>query len=226
MKIIYYGHSCFGLESEGKHLLFDPFISPNGLASSVNVDEVPCDYMLISHGHEDHVADALAIAKRTGCTVISNYEIVTWFANQGIDKGHPMNTGGNWSFDFGEVKMTYAMHSSVLPDGTYAGNPNGFIIEIGGKRLYYAGDTALNQEMKLIGELWTPDYAFLPIGDNFTMGIEDAIIAAGFIQCEQIIGMHYDTFPYIEINHDDARNRFNKANKNLTLIPIGESITL
>lgn len=224
MKITYYGHSSFRIESNGTSLLFDPFITPNELAKGIDINEIPCDYMLISHGHEDHVADAVQIAKRTNCKVVSNFEIISWFASQGVENGHPMNTGGNWDFDFGKLKSVSAMHSSVLPDGTYAGNPGGFILELEGKRIYYAGDTALHMDMKLIAELWKPDLAFLPIGDNFTMGIDDAVIASQFIDCKNIVGMHYDTFPYIEIDHAEAKEKFNTAGKNLTLLTIGDSM--
>jgi L-ascorbate metabolism protein UlaG (beta-lactamase superfamily) len=224
MKITYYGHSSFSIETNGKTLLFDPFISPNALAKDIEVDKIDCDYMLISHGHEDHVADAVSIAKRTNCTVVSNFEIISWFASQGIENGHPMNIGGNWKFDFGSIKSVNAIHSSVLPDGTYAGNPSGFILEFEGKRIYYAGDTALHFDMNLIAELWKPDLAFLPIGDNFTMGIEDAVHASSFVDCNEIIGMHYDTFPYIEIDHQEAKSKFSEAGKNLTLMTIGDSL--
>lgn len=224
MNITYYGHSSFGIESNGTNLLFDPFITPNALAKDIDVNQIPCDYMLISHGHEDHVADAVQIAKRTNCKVVSNFEIILWFEEQGVKNGHPMNIGGNWDFDFGKLKSVSAVHSSVLPGGTYAGNPGGFIIEIGGKRIYYAGDTALHMDMKLIAEFWKPDLAFLPIGDNFTMGIDDAVIASKFIDCDHIIGMHYDTFPYIEIDHAKAKEKFAAAEKKLTLMTIGDSL--
>ncbi|MCB0802317.1 MAG: metal-dependent hydrolase [Flavobacteriales bacterium] len=224
MKITYYGHSCFGITTKTSSLLFDPFIRPNELAKKIEVDKIPCDYMLISHGHEDHVADALEIAKRTNSRIVSNFEIVSWFEKQGINQIHPMNIGGEWNFDFGSVRMVNAVHSSVLPDGSYGGNPGGFLLNIEGKQIYYAGDTALHMDMKLIAELWKPDIAFLPIGDNFTMGINDARIASDFIDCNEIIGMHYDTFPYIVIDREKAKQTFKKSNKKLTLINIGDSI--
>lgn len=224
MEIKYYGHSCFEIVSNSNRILFDPFISPNDLAKNINVDEVECNYMLISHGHQDHVADAESIAKRCNPTIVSNFEIVSWFQDIGFEKVQPMNHGGNWKFDFGRVKYVNAVHSSVLPDGTYGGNPGGFIIEVGGKRIYYAGDTALHMDMKLIGEFDRPDIAILPIGDNFTMGIDDAIRASDFIQCDHVIGMHYDTFPYIKLKHEEAIAKFKAAGKNLTLMEIGSSI--
>jgi L-ascorbate metabolism protein UlaG (beta-lactamase superfamily) len=226
MKLSYYGHSTFLLEIKGLNLLFDPFITPNELAKNIDVNSIPADYILVSHGHEDHVADAVSIAKRTGATVVSNFEIVSWFEVQGVEKGHPMNHGGSWSFDFGSVKYVSAVHSSVLPDGTYGGNPGGFIISSDEGNVYYAGDTALTYDMKLIGDTANISHAILPIGDNFTMGVDDAVIAAEFVGCNEIIGMHYDTFGYIEINKEEAKGKFSTAGKTLTLLNIGETIDL
>jgi L-ascorbate metabolism protein UlaG (beta-lactamase superfamily) len=220
MKLNYLGHSSFLLEISEKKILFDPFISPNELASDIKVDEIECDYILVSHGHNDHVADLVNIAKRTGAKVVAAYEIIEWLTIQGVENGHPMNLGGKWDFDFGSVKMTYAAHSNSLPDGSYGGTAAGFIIKAEGKTIYYAGDTALMQEMKLTGELYNIDYAFLPIGDNFTMGIEDAVLAAGFINCKNIIGMHYDTFGYIKIDFDKAKATFSDAGLDLQLLEI------
>jgi len=226
MKLSYFGHSTFLLEIKGVNVLFDPFVTPNELAKDVDIDSISADYILISHGHEDHVADAVSIAKRTGAKVVSNFEIVTWFGSQGVENGHPMNHGGSWSFDFGKVKYVNAVHSSVLPDGTYGGNPGGFVIHTGEGNLYYAGDTALSYDMKLLGEYDKIDYSILPIGDNFTMGIDEAVIAADFVSCDKIIGMHYDTFGFIVIDKDEARKKFADAGKELTLINIGETIEL
>ncbi len=226
MKITYYGHSCFTIETEGKTILFDPFISPNELAKGIDVDSIPADYILISHGHMDHIADAVRIAKRTGATVVSNWEIVQWLNNQGVTNTHPMNIGGHWFFDFGKVKCVTAVHSSSLPDGTYGGNPMGFLLETSEGNVYYAGDTALTMDMKLIGDYKLIDVAFLPLGNNFTMGIDNALIAAGFIRCDFIIGMHYDTFGYIKIDHKEAIEKFHVAGKELKLMQIGSHITL
>ncbi|MCA6364545.1 MAG: metal-dependent hydrolase [Bacteroidetes bacterium] len=224
MKITYYGHSCFGIETGGKHLLFDPFITYNELAAGINKDEIKADYILVSHGHEDHIADCVAIAQRTGATVICAWEISVWLHKQGVSKTHPMNVGGKWIFDFGKVKCVAAQHSSGLPDGTYGGNPMGFVVETEEANFYYAGDTALTYDMKLIGEYRKVHFAFLPIGDNFTMGIDNAIIASDFINCTDIIGMHYDTFGYIKIDHTEAITKFERAGKKLTLMPIGSTI--
>lgn len=226
MKITYYGHACFGAEVNGKHLLFDPFVTYNELAKSIDVGAIRADYIFISHGHQDHIADAVAIAKQTGALVVGSWEVIDWVSKQGVQKVHPMNTGGKKIFDFGWVKCTVAQHSSSFPDGTYAGNPMGFLVESGGKAFYFAGDTALTLDMQLIPKWAKLDVALLPIGDNFTMGYEDAAIAAEFIQCNKVIGLHYDTFGYIKIDHQAAINHFKSLNKELVLLPIGESITV
>jgi L-ascorbate metabolism protein UlaG (beta-lactamase superfamily) len=226
MKITYYGHSCFSLETAGKTLLFDPFITENDLAKGIDIETIHPDFILISHGHADHIADAVSIAKRSKATVISNWEIVQWIKGQGIENVHPMNIGGHWFFDFGKVKCVNAVHSSSLPDGQYGGNPMGFLIEANKGNVYYAGDTALTMDMKLIGDYKRIDLAFLPIGNNFTMGIDNALIAAEFIKCDKIIGMHYDTFGYIKIDHEEAIGKFNAAGKELMLMPIGKHISI
>ncbi len=224
MNITYYGHSAFHIEFGGKHLVFDPFISPNPAAASINVDAIKADYVLLSHGHGDHVADAEHIAKQNGATIISNFEIATYFGSKGIN-GHGMNHGGKWKFDFGWVKYVYATHSSVLPDGTYGGNPGGFVIWNDDACFYFAGDTALTMDMKLI-PLTCPklDFAILPIGDNFTMGYDDAAIAAEFIECETIIGCHFDTFPPVQIDHEAAKKAFAAKRKRLLLPAVGKRV--
>ena len=225
MNITYYGHSCFCVEVCGKNLVFDPFITYNELAKKIEVNKIKADYILVSHGHEDHIADAVAMAKRTGATVIGAYEVVTWLQKQGVEKGHPMNTGGKWKFDFGNVKCVNAVHSSTLPDGSNGGNPLGFIIESTEGSFYYSGDTALTYDMKLIGDYRKIDFAFLCIGDNFTMSVDNAIIASEFIKCPKVIGMHYDTFGYIKIDHTEAKKKFSRAGKELTLMKIGSTMT-
>jgi L-ascorbate metabolism protein UlaG (beta-lactamase superfamily) len=224
MKFSYYGHACFAVEVKGKHLLFDPFISPNELAKNVDISAIKADYIFISHGHEDHIADAVAIAKRTGAAVVCNYEIYVWLTKQGLEKVHPMNHGGSWEFSFGKVKMVNAVHSSMLPDGSYGGNPGGFVCTSEEGNFYYSGDTALTYDMKLIPmTLPNLDFCVLPIGDNFTMGIQDAIIAADFVNCEQVVGVHYDTFGFIKIDKDEAKEMFRKNGKELILLEIGET---
>lgn len=223
MKVTYYGHACFGAQVASKHLLFDPFITGNELARAVDVKKVPADYILVSHGHMDHMADVADIARRTGATIISNFEIAVWFGKQGFEKAHPLNHGGGCRFDFGRVKFVNAIHSSSLPDGAYAGNPGGFVVESNEGNFYYAGDTALTMDMKLIGESTKLLFAALPVGDNFTMGVEDAIKAAEFVRCQEILGLHYNTFPPIEIDSKAAVEKFNGARKKLYLLLPGES---
>jgi len=224
MNITYYGHSCFGVEVNGKHLVFDPFISPNELAKHIDVNRVKADYILISHGHEDHIADAVALAKRTKAKVITNYEIYVWLSKQGVENIHPMNVGGKVKLDFGNIKCVAAVHSSGLPDGSYGGNPMGFVVESKEGNFYYAGDTALTYDMKLIGDYRQIDFAFLPIGDNFTMGPENAMICCDFINCNDVIGMHYDTFGFIKIDKDEAVRKFDMGGKTLTLMEIGSTL--
>lgn len=226
IEITFYGHSAFLITIDGKKVLFDPFITPNDKAQSIDISQISPDYVLVSHGHEDHVADVEAIAKQSGAMVVSNFEIISWFQKKGIENVHPMNHGGAKVFDFGKVKYVNAIHSSTLPDDSPGGNPGGFVIETKAGTFYYAGDTALTYDMKLIGEEFTVDFALLPIGDNFTMGIEDALRAADFVQTEKIIGMHYDTFPYILLDKEEAKRKAVEAQKELILLEIGEKIIL
>ncbi|MCG2431300.1 metal-dependent hydrolase [Aequorivita xiaoshiensis] len=226
MKITYYGHNSLALEIKGQHILVDPFISGNELAKDkVDVDSLKADYILLTHAHQDHILDAANIARRTGAIIVSNFEIATYYEKKGIEV-HPMNHGGSWKFDFGNVKYVTAIHTSSFPDGSYGGQPGGFVIEGEHKNIYIAGDTALTMDMKLIPLRTKLDLAILPIGDNFTMGIDDAIIASDFVQCDKVLGVHYDTFGYIEIDHEEAKRKFYDANKDLMLFEIGESIDL
>ena len=225
MQVTYLGHGCIQVQLQQKTLLFDPFISPNALASHIDVDALNPDYILVTHGHEDHIADVERIVKNSGAKLISNFEIISWFGTKGIE-GHPMNHGGSWTFDFGTVKMVNAVHSSGLPDGSYGGNPAGFIIEAEEGCFYFAGDTALHEDMKLIPLFFDLDFAVLPIGDNFTIGIDEAIKAAEFVKVKKIMGMHYDTFPYIEIDKAIARQKFEDAGLELMLVEIGDLIDI
>jgi L-ascorbate metabolism protein UlaG (beta-lactamase superfamily) len=224
MNITYYGHSCFGVEINGRHLLFDPYISSNELAANIDVKLVKADYILVSHGHEDHIGDTETIAKRTGATVICNWEIGLWLEKKGVTRVLSMNIGGKTKLDFGNVKCVTAQHSSSLPDGSYGGNPLGFVVESSEANFYYAGDTALTYDMKLIGDYRKIDFAFLPIGDVYTMSVDNAIIACDFIDCDYIIGMHYDTYPLIKIDKHEAATKFSRAGKRLTLMDIGDTI--
>ena len=222
MKVTFYGHASLGIEVNGKHILVDPFISANEKAAGINIDELKADYILVTHAHQDHILDVEAIAKRTGAVIVSNYEIVVHYQNLGLN-GHPMNHGGSWKFDFGKVKYVNAIHTSSFPDGSYGGQPGGFIIEAD-KTIYIAGDTALTYDMKLIGKQFDLDLAILPIGDNFTMGVEDAIIASDYVKCDTILGYHYDTFGYIEIDKPKAKAKFDSQQKRLKLLNIGEAM--
>jgi L-ascorbate metabolism protein UlaG (beta-lactamase superfamily) len=225
MKITFLGHASLHLEIGSKNIVVDPFISGNPKANLIDVYKLRADYILITHAHQDHILDLETIAKNTNAKIISNYEIVTYYQSKGID-GHPMNHGGNWEFDFGNVKYVSAIHTSSFPDGSYGGQPGGFVIEGENNTIYIAGDTALTYDMKLIPMRTKLDLAILPIGDNFTMGIDDAIIASDFVECDKILGYHFDTFDYIKIDHDDAKRRFFENGKDLMLLEIGESIEL
>ncbi len=223
MKLTYLGHGGFIVETMGKKVVIDPFLTGNPLAN-IDPKDIEADYILLTHGHGDHVADAIPIAKRTGAMIISNYEIATWAGKQDV-KNHPLNHGGKWQFPFGWCKYVNAVHTSTLPDGSNGGDPGGFVIWNKEGCFYHAGDTALTMDMKLI-PMTCPklDFAILPIGDNFTMGYEDASIAADFIECNQIIGCHFDTFGYIEIDSAKAKAKFEARNKNLILMGIGKSL--
>lgn len=226
MELTFYGHSCFSVEIQGKTILFDPFISGNELAKDIDINKINADYILISHGHQDHVLDVENIAKRTGAKLVSNFEIIDWFVKKGIENGHPMNHGGKWQFDFGTVRYVNAVHSSSMPDGSNGGNPGGFVIESEDGNFYFSGDTALTMDMKLIPMYCKIDFCVFPIGDNFTMGYSDSVLAADFVDCERVVGIHYDTFGFIEIDKEKAKEEFNRSGKELVLPKIGETISL
>lgn len=225
MKITFYGHASLGIEVGGKNIIVDPFITANELAKNIDIMQLKADYILITHAHGDHVLDVEAIANNTGAVIVSNAEITSYYEKKG-HKTHPMNHGGSWNFDFGKVKYVVGHHSSSFPDGSYGGNPGGFVIEGEHKNIYIAGDTAVTFDMKLIPMRTKLDLAILPVGNNFTMDIEDAIIASDFLECDKILGYHFDTFGYIKINHDDAIKKFFNKGKDLMLLGIGESLEL
>ncbi len=226
MKLTYFGHACFSVVAGGKTLLFDPFISPNPLAKNIDVQEVAADFIMVSHGHRDHVADVVDIAKRTGAVIITSYEPGCWFESNGVKNVQAMNHGGAARTPFGRIKLTSAIHSSSMPDGSYGGNPCGFVIESKDGRFYYSGDTALTYDMKLIGEGSRLDFAVFPVGDFFTMGIEDALRAAEFVGVSKLVGVHYDTFPPIQLDRGLALQAARAAGKKLLLPSIGETIVV
>lgn len=225
-QITYYGHSCFSILIGGKNILFDPFITPNPKANMVDVSTIKPDFICISHGHGDHVADAVSIAKQSNAQVLGAYEVTEWLVNQGITNCIPMNIGGTVNLGFCTVQMVKAEHSSSFPDGSYAGNAAGFIVKSSEASFYYAGDTALTLDMQLIPLYSKLDFAFLPIGDNFTMGIKDAARAAKLVQCKKVVGMHFDTFLPIEINHSEALDHFESEQLQLTLPLINQTFQL
>lgn len=195
-RVCWLGHACLLIESDGQRVLIDPFLTGNPTAA-VTADEVPADFILVSHGHEDHVGDTVAIAQRTGATVVANYEIAGWFQKKGLAKVHGQQHGGGFGYPFGRVKLTLAFHGSMLPDGSYGGNPCGFLIYLkDGQKIYDAADTGLFGDMKLIGEEGI-DLAILPIGDNYTMGPDDALRAVKLIQPKKVLPIHYNTWDVI-----------------------------
>jgi len=226
MKIKYLGHASLLIEANGKSIVVDPFITPNDLAKSIDFENLKADYIVVTHAHQDHVYDIEALAERTGALIISNAEIAGYYAAKGL-RSHGMNTGGKFAFDFGIIRSTIAFHSSSFADGTYGGDPNGYIIESEGKKIYIAGDTALTYEMRLIPEIVGElDLAVLPIGDNFTMGAKDAVLAAEFVKVTKVLGYHFDTFPPIKINKAEAKSVFFNKNIELVLLEIGEDLSV
>lgn len=226
MTLTYFGHSCFLVESGGQRLLFDPFIRPNPLAKDVDISKIQADVIFLSHGHVDHLADVVALAEQTGAPVVGNWEVCEWLGRQGLTNLVAMNHGGSKGFGFGRVKMTSAIHSSTMPDGSAGGDPGGFVVEMAEGAFYYSGDTALTMDMKLIPEEFAIRFAVLPIGDNFTMGAFDAAKAAGFVDTRIVVGVHYDTFPPIQIVKQEAIGIFENAGLTLLLPAIGETIAI
>jgi len=227
-RLTWHGHSCFSLTTDdGTRIMFDPWLDQNPKAD-IRADDVEAlDYILVSHGHFDHFADVIPLARRTGATVISSFELVAFCQSKGIEKGHGMSIGGGYRFPFGYVKLTPALHGPNVAgdeDGTFTCMPSGFWIELnGGKRLYHAGDTALIMDMQLLqGQV---DLALLPIGDNFTMGPDDAARAVGMIRPKVVIPMHYDTFPVIEQDPEHFRSLVG-AGADVVVLQVGASYEL
>lgn len=226
MKITYYGQNCFGFEAKEVKILTDPFITGNPLAKDkIDINTIEADYIFLTHAHQDHILDVEAIAKNTGAVIYANYEIANYFGEKGLTVHH-MNHGGTVKLEFGSAKYVQAIHTSSFPDGNYGGQPGGFVFVIDGKTVYMAGDTCLTMDMKLIPMQFDVDINIFPIGDNFTMGVEDAIIASDFVECDKVIGCHYDTFDPIKIDHEWAKSQFELKGKELTLLDIGASLEL
>lgn len=226
MKAIYHGHSFVELKIQGEDreytVLIDPFITGYALCDLKSAD-IKCDFIILTHAHGDHYGDTEEIAKNNDAIVISNYEIANYVEEKGL-KAHHMHIGGANSFPFGRVKFTIAHHSSSFPDGTYGGNPAGVIISNNGQVLYHAGDTGLFLDMKLIGEMHNINFAFLPIGDNFTMGINDAVKAAEFINADIVVPIHYNTFDVIQNDPDEFKKKIESIGKKCVVMNPGDEI--
>lgn len=227
MKVTYLGHACVNIEIEGKYFLVDPFISGNPLAKNIDVKSIKADYILLTHAHLDHILDAETIAKNTGAKLITNPEIMAHYRELGLE-GYEMNIGGTQWFEGGkvEIKMTKAEHSSAFSDGKYGGNPAGFLINGNGRTVYVSGDTALYLDMKLIAYHHKVDLAILPIGDNYTMGVQDALLAAKFVDSYHTLGVHYDTFDVIKIDKEFSKQKFTDFHRKLHLLSIGNTINV
>ena len=225
MKVTYLGHACVNIQIEGAHFLVDPFISANPLAGHIDINSIEATYILLTHAHADHILDAEVIAKRTGAPLITNPEILDHYRKLGLD-GHDMNIGGSHRFLDGKVKikMVKAVHSSSFPDGSYGGNPAGFLINYKDQTIYISGDTALTMDMKIIPHQYKVDLAILPIGNTYTMGVRDALTAAKFVETDNVLGVHYDTFDVIKIDKEASKRKFSDAHKRLHLLEIGNSL--
>ena len=226
MKLTFYGHGTHLIEAGGKKILFDPFFTGNPVAREGDLDNIIADYIFVTHGHGDHTSNLVSVAKKTGALCVASFEIAQWLGKNGIERVHAMNHGGPIPFDFGKARGVNAVHSSSFGDGTYAGNPMGFVFNTAEGDFYVAGDTALTMDMQLI-PLWaTLKFSVLPIGSNFTMDPQDAIHAADFVKCGTVVGVHYNTWPPIKIDTEKAKADFAAAGKKLLLPAVGETIDL
>lgn len=226
MKFTFYGHGTFSIEANGKTILVDPFFKGNPVAKDVDTDKIKADYIFVTHGHGDHTGDLVSMAKQTGATCVAAAEIASYLTSMGVEKVHGLNHGSPSTFDFGKARPVNAIHSSSFSDGSYAGNPMGFVFTTPEGNFYVAGDTALTMDMQLI-PLWAKlDFAVFPIGGNYTMDADDAIHAADFVKCNTVIGVHYNTWPGIAIDTEKAKANFAAAGKKLLLPKSGETITV
>jgi len=221
-RLTYLGHSSFYVEGKKGRIVIDPFLSGNPLAQT-SPEVLKVDYVLLTHGHGDHLGDGVEIAVSNRAKIVAPFELAQYCEKQGAEV-HPMHIGGAHEFPFGRVKLTIAHHGSMAPDGTYTGNPCGFLLTMEGKTLYHPGDTGLFLDMKLIGEMNKIDVAVLPIGDNFTMGIQDAVKAAEFLEAGLVIPMHYRTFDVIDVSPEDFVAEVQKRGMRARLLPVGESL--
>lgn len=228
MKLTYYGHSAFQIETDGTVILVDPFITGNKHTEGVvKPDDLDPDVILLTHAHGDHWGDTAEIATRTGAVVVGNFEVTNYIARKhGHDHVQPMNTGGSWDFEWGRARMTYARHSSSFPDGTYGGNPNGYILEIEGKTIYDLADTCPFAEMEWIGEDHDIDLALIPVGDCFTMGARDAVRAARMVKPALSVPIHYNTFPPIEIDVSEWERLMEEAGFKTRVMGAGETLEM
>jgi len=222
MKIRYFGHSALQIKTDKHEILIDPFLDDNPV-SPVKSKDVKPDFVILTHGHGDHLGDSLKIGKRDNPLFICVNELAEWLKSKGLN-AHNMHIGGSKKFDFGTVKFTIAHHGSITPDGQYAGEPAGVILNIDGKTLYHCGDTGLFYDMKLIGETNNIDYMFVPIGDNFTMGINDAVRAVEFVKPKVAVPIHYNTFPIIEAQPEVFKDKIESNGFSCQIIKFGEEI--
>ncbi|MBM4157288.1 MAG: metal-dependent hydrolase [Ignavibacteria bacterium] len=223
MKLIYHGHTFLEIETGKQRILIDPFITGN-IHCKIKPADIKCDYIILTHAHGDHYGDVLQIAEKNDATVIGIFELVNILSSKGVKKIHPMNIGGGFNFPFGRVKLTIAHHSSSTPEGVYAGDPAGVLLTSEGKTIYHSGDTGLFYDMKLIGEMNRIDYAFLPIGDDFTMGIDDAVKAAEFVNAEYVVPIHYDTFDIIKANPLEFKKKVESIGKKCIVMEFGKTL--
>jgi len=224
MKIKYHGHAFVHIDTGKHNIVLDPFISGNPVCD-IKLDGFKCDFIIPTHGHGDNFGDTLELAKNNDATIIAMNEIAIYCADKGC-KTHPMNTGGAYNFPFGRVKLTIAHHSSSLPDGTYAGDATGVLMTINGKNIYHAGDTALFYDMKLIGGIQKIDFAFVPIGDNFTMGVDDAVKAVEFINPGVVVPIHYNTFDLIKSDAQDFKRKVESIGKKCVIMKPGDVLEI